>query len=81
MPEVDQLFTVHKKIGEGTFSNVFVATSKSFSEKKRFAIKHLTPTSHPLRIIQELKCLKDIGYVDSILLVNLDSYKTNPFSK
>lgn len=66
LPEINQYFIVHKKIGEGTFSNVFVATSKVFMTKK-FAIKHLTPTSHPSRIIQELKCLKDIGYGVSVL--------------
>lgn len=74
LPELNQYFTVHKKIGEGTFSNVFVASSKVFAEKKKFAIKHLIPTSHPTRIIQELRCLKDIGYVDSWFFIITNWY-------
>lgn len=61
LPDVDRYFIVHKKIGEGTFSNVFMATSKVLPDEKKFAIKYLTPTSHPSRIVQEMKCLKDIG--------------------
>ncbi|XP_065203123.1 cell division cycle 7-related protein kinase-like [Planococcus citri] len=71
LPELNQYFIVHKKIGEGTFSNVFVATSKVLEEKKKFAIKHLIPTSHPTRIIQELKCLKDIGGRDNVVGLEL----------
>lgn len=61
LPDIDKVFTVHKKIGEGTFGNVFVASAKSLQHKKKFAIKHLTPTAHPSRILQEMQCLKDIG--------------------
>lgn len=65
LPVIGQFFSVHKKVGEGTFSNVFVATTKAtIAEKKKFAIKHLTSTSHPSRIIQEIKCLQDIGYIE-----------------
>lgn len=63
IPKLEEYFTVHKKIGEGAFSNVFMATCKSLEDDKKFAIKHLTPTSHPSRIIQEMRCLMDIGYV------------------
>lgn len=71
LPDVDRYFTVHKKIGEGTFSNVFMATSRLLPIEKKFAIKHLTPTCHPSRIIQEMKCLKDIGGRDNVVGLEL----------
>lgn len=66
IPDVDNIFNIHRRIGEGTFSNVFLASLKchenvSPSKRKLFAVKHLIPTSHPQRIEKELKCLLEIG--------------------
>lgn len=66
IPDVDRIFKVHRRIGEGTFSSVFLASMKCQEHKpmksrRLFAVKHLIPTSHPRRIAQELKCLKEIG--------------------
>lgn len=61
VPILDELFHIHYKVGEGTFSSVFLATLKNSSQSKNFAVKHLVPTCHPGRIERELQCLKDIG--------------------
>lgn len=66
IPDVDNIFMIHRRIGEGTFSTVFL-TSLKYQEhvpaknKRFFALKHLIPTSHPKRVAQELRCLKEIG--------------------
>lgn len=64
-PRLGSIFKLHKKIGEGTFSSVFMASLLDEEEKptKLFAIKHLVPTAHPKRIQIEFSCLKLIGYV------------------
>lgn len=64
IPDVDNIFKIHRRIGEGTFSTVFLTSLRcqEHSKKKRFfALKYLVPTSHPKRIARELKCLKEIG--------------------
>lgn len=61
IPAVNEFFNVHYKVGEGTFSSVYLATLKSSEKKKKFAIKHLIPTCHPERMERELKCLQEIG--------------------
>lgn len=63
IPLVGELFHIHRKVGEGAFSSVFLATLKSSNGCKKFALKHLIPTCHPERIERELKCLQQIGYV------------------
>lgn len=63
-PQLGDIFKLHKKIGEGTFSSVFMASLLNEEEpRKLFAIKHLVPTTHPKRIQIEFSCLKLIGYV------------------
>lgn len=66
LPKLDKIFEVHRKIGEGTFSSVYLGSLRqqaalSPSEKRWFAIKHLVPTAHPARIEHELRCLQDMG--------------------
>lgn len=66
LPDVDNIFTIHRRIGEGTFSTVFLTSLKCqehvpANQKRFFALKYLIPTSHPRRIAQELRCLKEIG--------------------
>lgn len=76
LPKLDKIFEVHRKIGEGTFSSVYLGSLRQHSslldkDKRWFAIKHLVPTAHPARIEHELRCLQDIGYV---LKMNLHHY-------
>ncbi|RVE48430.1 hypothetical protein evm_006866 [Chilo suppressalis] len=76
LPKLDKIFEVHKKIGEGTFSSVYLGSLRqhsklSISEKKWFAIKHLVPTAHPARIEHELRCLQDMGGRNHVIGVEL----------
>jgi cell division control protein 7 len=68
LPVLAEHFQVHRKVGEGTFSSVFLGTLKNIDPNskyvpRQFAIKHLVPTTLPSRIERELQCLQDIGYV------------------
>jgi cell division control protein 7 len=68
LPVLAEQFHVHWKVGEGTFSSVFLGTLKNIDPNskhvaRQFAIKHLVPTSLPSRTERELQCLQDIGYV------------------
>jgi cell division control protein 7 len=68
LPVLAEHFHVHRKIGEGTFSSVFLGTVKNINQDSKhvareFAIKHLVPTTLPSRTERELQCLQDIGYV------------------
>lgn len=72
IPDVSNIFNIHRRIGEGTFSTVFMASLKChehvpFNKRKLFAVKHLIPTSHPSRVERELKCLLEVGYVHVVL--------------
>ncbi|KAL5015720.1 hypothetical protein ScPMuIL_005309 [Solemya velum] len=72
VPEVSQHFEVLNKIGEGTFSSVFLARLKHYPEiTQLFALKHIIPTSHPSRIEGELRCLQQIGGKDNVMGVEL----------
>lgn len=66
LPVLAEQFLVHRKVGEGTFSSVFLGTLKNIDPNskhvaRQFAIKHLVPTSLPSRTERELQCLQDIG--------------------
>lgn len=66
LPVLAEQFHVHRKVGEGTFSSVFLGTLKNIDPNskhiaRQFAIKHLIPTSLPSRTERELQCLQDIG--------------------
>ncbi|ESP04473.1 hypothetical protein LOTGIDRAFT_136165 [Lottia gigantea] len=72
VPEVAEHFIVLNKIGEGTFSSVFLARLKLYPDvEEKFALKHIIPTSHPSRIEGELKCLQEIGGCDNVMGVEL----------
>lgn len=77
IPLLNELFHIHCKVGEGTFSSVFLATMKSSNRHKKFALKHLIPTCHPERIERELQCLQQMGYdeIDKISLMKFYSKK------
>ena len=61
------------EIGEGTFSTVYLARSEgglSKSIKKEVALKHLTPTSKPGRIMMEVRCMREAaGHPNVIALL------------
>ncbi|XP_043273302.1 cell division cycle 7-related protein kinase-like isoform X2 [Venturia canescens] len=71
LPILNDLFDIHYKVGEGTFSSVFLATLKLPGEKKKFAIKYLTATYPPSRLERELQCLQEIGGADNVVGVEL----------
>ncbi|RXM27831.1 Cell division cycle 7-related protein kinase [Acipenser ruthenus] len=63
VPQLFKFFQIKDKIGEGTFSSVYLATAQLKSGvQEKFALKHLIPTSHPIRIAAELQCLTVAGY-------------------
>lgn len=66
IPDIGHIFDVHSRIGNGTFSTVLLATLRRESHlpdsmRRKFAIKHHIPTSHPDRIMKELQCMTDMG--------------------
>uniref|UniRef100_A0A493T7Y3 Protein kinase domain-containing protein n=1 Tax=Anas platyrhynchos platyrhynchos TaxID=8840 RepID=A0A493T7Y3_ANAPP len=65
VPQLVNVFKIKEKIGEGTFSSVYLATAKLQAGcEEKMALKHLIPTSHPLRIAAELQCLTVAGYIN-----------------
>lgn len=71
IPLLKELFHIHGKVGEGTFSSVFLATLKSSNGTKKFALKHLVPTRHPEKIERELLCMQQIGGKDYVVGLDL----------
>ncbi|KAM5148929.1 cell division cycle 7-related protein kinase isoform 1-T1 [Mantella aurantiaca] len=68
VPQIRNIFFVMGKIGEGTFSSVFLAIARLKSgEDMKFALKHIIPTSHPTRIAAELQCLTVAGGEDNVM--------------
>ncbi|KAH8288259.1 hypothetical protein KR044_009322, partial [Drosophila immigrans] len=72
IPDIGHIFDVHSRIGNGTFSTVLLATLKRESclpdaKRRKFAIKHHIPTSHPDRIMKELQCMTDMGGTDNVV--------------
>ncbi|XP_068095924.1 cell division cycle 7-related protein kinase [Hyperolius riggenbachi] len=68
VPQLRNVFCIMSKIGEGTFSNVYLAMARLQSgEDMKFALKHLIPTSHPSRIAAELQCLMVAGGEDNVM--------------
>ncbi|KAG8436720.1 hypothetical protein GDO86_007708 [Hymenochirus boettgeri] len=68
VPQLRNIFYIKSKIGEGTFSSVYLAIGRLRSgEDAKFALKHLIPTSHPTRIAAELQCLSVSGGEDNVM--------------
>ncbi|KAH8338110.1 hypothetical protein KR059_009233, partial [Drosophila kikkawai] len=72
IPDVGQLFDVHSRIGNGTFSTVLLATMRREANlpeslRRKFAIKHHIPTSHPDRIMKELQCMTKMGGTENVV--------------
>ncbi|XP_056149650.1 cell division cycle 7-related protein kinase [Lampris incognitus] len=68
VPQLAKVFRVVDKIGEGTFSAVFLGEAQMLDgRRERFALKHLIPTSHPVRIAAELQCLTVAGGTENVI--------------
>ncbi|XP_012873826.1 PREDICTED: cell division cycle 7-related protein kinase isoform X1 [Dipodomys ordii] len=68
VPQLSSVFKIKDKIGEGTFSSVYLATAQSQEgPEEEIALKHLIPTSHPVRIAAELQCLTVAGGQDNVM--------------
>ncbi|XP_052522522.1 cell division cycle 7-related protein kinase isoform X2 [Tympanuchus pallidicinctus] len=68
VPQLVNVFKIKEKIGEGTFSSVYLATAQLQTGcEEKMALKHLIPTSHPLRIAAELQCLTVAGGQDNVM--------------
>ncbi|XP_054836655.1 cell division cycle 7-related protein kinase [Eublepharis macularius] len=68
VPQLGNVFKIKGKIGEGTFSSVYLAIAQlRGGHEEKVALKHLVPTSHPLRIAAELQCLIVAGGQDNVM--------------
>ncbi|XP_036111717.1 cell division cycle 7-related protein kinase isoform X1 [Molossus molossus] len=68
VPQLSNMFKIKDKIGEGTFSSVYLATAQlQVGHEEKIALKHLIPTSHPIRIAAELQCLTVAGGQDNVM--------------
>ncbi|XP_024908402.1 cell division cycle 7-related protein kinase isoform X1 [Cynoglossus semilaevis] len=71
IPQVAKVFHIIDKIGEGTFSSVYLGEAQlRDGRKEMFALKHLIPTSHPTRIAAELQCLTVAGGKENVMGVS-----------
>lgn len=69
LPILDEHFNVVKKIGEGTYSTVYLSSYKNSKSKKQFAIKNLTDNFSLSRIQKELRFMQIIGGCDNVVSV------------
>ncbi|XP_038158411.1 cell division cycle 7-related protein kinase [Cyprinodon tularosa] len=68
VPQLAKVFRIVDKIGEGTFSSVYLAEARMRDGRREmFALKHLIPTSHPTRIAAELQCLTVAGGRENVM--------------
>ncbi|XP_037315136.2 cell division cycle 7-related protein kinase isoform X1 [Pungitius pungitius] len=68
IPELAKIFRITDKIGEGTFSSVYLGEAQMLDGRRElFALKHLIPTSHPARIAAELQCLTVAGGRENVI--------------
>nr|XP_057922095.1 cell division cycle 7-related protein kinase-like isoform X2 [Doryrhamphus excisus] len=68
VPQLAKTFRIIDKIGEGTFSSVYLGEARMRDGSRDvFALKHLIPTSHPTRIAAELQCLTVVGGRENVM--------------
>uniref|UniRef100_A0A8C4EEN1 non-specific serine/threonine protein kinase n=1 Tax=Dicentrarchus labrax TaxID=13489 RepID=A0A8C4EEN1_DICLA len=68
VPQLGKVFRIIDKIGEGTFSSVYLGEAQMRDgSREMFALKHLIPTSHPTRIAAELQCLTVAGGRENVI--------------
>uniref|UniRef100_A0A2H6NDV1 non-specific serine/threonine protein kinase n=1 Tax=Micrurus carvalhoi TaxID=3147026 RepID=A0A2H6NDV1_9SAUR len=61
-------FKKHESNKKGTFSSVYLAIGQvRGGREEKVALKHLIPTSHPVRIAAELQCLIIAGGQDNVM--------------
>lgn len=60
-PEIKEHIRVVKKVGQGTFSFVYLGNFVE-NEEEKLALKYIIPTSSPSRSKQEIDCLLNIGF-------------------
>ncbi|XP_023270512.1 cell division cycle 7-related protein kinase [Seriola lalandi dorsalis] len=71
VPQLAKVFRIIDKIGEGTFSSVYLGEAQMRDgSREMFALKHLIPTSHPTRIAAELQCLTVAGGTENVMGVS-----------
>lgn len=66
LPRLGALFRLHRAVGSGSFSTVYLASLHRQSalppaRRRWFAVKHLLATTHPARAALELSCLRRLG--------------------
>ncbi|EDV27547.1 putative cell division control protein 7-like protein 2 [Trichoplax sp. H2] len=66
IPSLRNLFKIIRKVGEGTFSKVYLAELLEVPNNF-FALKHLVPTSSPKRVENELRCLHELRGQNNII--------------
>ncbi|XP_028394770.1 cell division cycle 7-related protein kinase-like [Dendronephthya gigantea] len=66
VPELKANFVIENKIGEGTFSDVYLASLVKYPDEK-FALKHIIPTSSPDRVEREIRCLQEMGGKNNVI--------------
>lgn len=66
IPELKDIFHIKCKIGEGTFSNVYLAHLLQDSDEL-FALKYIIPTSAPARVEREVRCLQQMGGTNNVI--------------
>uniref|UniRef100_A0A1X7V911 non-specific serine/threonine protein kinase n=1 Tax=Amphimedon queenslandica TaxID=400682 RepID=A0A1X7V911_AMPQE len=69
VPQIEDHFNVLSKLGEGTFSSVYLASVKTDSSVM-VALKHIIPTSSTTRIENEIRCLKIMGGKDNVIPIH-----------
>ncbi|XP_061775851.1 cell division cycle 7-related protein kinase isoform X2 [Nerophis ophidion] len=68
VPQLAKTFRIIEKIGEGTFSSVYLGEARMRDgSRDMFALKHLIPISHPTRIAAELQCLTVVGGRENVM--------------
>ncbi|XP_047445154.1 cell division cycle 7-related protein kinase isoform X1 [Mugil cephalus] len=78
VPQLAKVFRIIDKIGEGTFSSVYLGEAQMRDgSREMFALKHLIPTSHPTRIAAELQCLTVAGGRENVMGVTYCFRKEN----
>uniref|UniRef100_A0A7N8XB40 non-specific serine/threonine protein kinase n=1 Tax=Mastacembelus armatus TaxID=205130 RepID=A0A7N8XB40_9TELE len=71
VPQLAKVFRIIDKIGEGTFSSVYLGEAQMRDGRREmFALKHIIPTSHPTRIAAELQCLTVAGGRENVMGVS-----------
>lgn len=76
LPRLGALFRLHRAVGSGSFSTVYLASLQAHSalppaRRRWFAVKHLLATTHPARVALELSCLRRLGGQDHVAGVEL----------